>query len=143
MLNSGILNPHVLSLPARVRHTNTPVIADRGFSFWPRIETVDLSFHDDVPTVLKVLKGIPARGVRVNSPTPASSPRSRIAASFFTRTARRRRVPGATLGHTPMGRFGENAELVGSAVFLTSGQASSFATGIDLRVDGGFLSQTI
>jgi NAD(P)-dependent dehydrogenase (short-subunit alcohol dehydrogenase family) len=42
-----------------------------------------------------------------------------------------------------MGRFGESKELVGAAVFLASPQAASFVTGIDLRVDGGFLSQTI
>ena len=35
MLKTGILNPAVLSLLARVRHTNTLVIADRGFPFWP------------------------------------------------------------------------------------------------------------
>ena len=55
MLKTGILNPHVLNLLARVRHTNTLVIADRGFPFWPQIETVDLSLVDDVPTVLQVL----------------------------------------------------------------------------------------
>ena len=58
MLKSGVLNPHVLSLLARVRHTNTLVIADRGFPFWPTIETVDLSLVDDVPTVLQVLGAI-------------------------------------------------------------------------------------
>ena len=58
MLKSGILNPHVLSLLARVRHTNTLVIADRGFPFWPTIETVDLSLVDDVPTVLQMLEAI-------------------------------------------------------------------------------------
>jgi len=47
------------------------------------------------------------------------------------------------LGHTPMGRFGDAHELVGAAVFLASPRAASFVTGIDLRVDGGFLSQTI
>ena len=40
MLKSGILNPALLELLARVRHTNTFVIADRGFPFWPQIETV-------------------------------------------------------------------------------------------------------
>ncbi len=55
MLKTGILNPHVLSLLARVRHTNTLVIADRGFPFWPAIETVDISLVDDVPTVRQVL----------------------------------------------------------------------------------------
>ena len=58
MLRSGILNPHVNDLLSRVRHTNTLVIADRGFPFWPRIETVDLSLVDDIPKVLDVLNAI-------------------------------------------------------------------------------------
>lgn len=58
MLKTGILNPHVLSLISRVRHTNTLVIADRGFPFWPMIETVDLSLVDGVPTVLQVLAAV-------------------------------------------------------------------------------------
>lgn len=58
MLKTGILNPHVLALLARVRHTNTLVIADRGFPFWPQIETVDLSLVDNVPTVLDVLNAL-------------------------------------------------------------------------------------
>ncbi len=60
MLNNGILNPQILSLLARVRHTNALVIADRGFPFWPGIETVDLSLVDDVPTVLQVLAAVRA-----------------------------------------------------------------------------------
>lgn len=58
MLKTGLLNPHVLSLIARVRHTNTLVIADRAFPSWPMIETVDLSLVDGVPTVLQVLAAI-------------------------------------------------------------------------------------
>ncbi len=58
MLAKGILNPHVLSLLARVRHTNMLVISDRGFPFWPMIETVDLSLVDGVPTVLQVLTAV-------------------------------------------------------------------------------------
>lgn len=58
MLRTGILNPHVLSLLSRIRHTNTLVISDRGFPFWPQIETVDLSLVDDIPTVLQVLTAI-------------------------------------------------------------------------------------
>jgi D-ribose pyranase len=58
MLRTGILNPHLNSLLSRVRHTNTLVIADRGFPFWPRIETIDISLVDDIPTVLDVLKAI-------------------------------------------------------------------------------------
>lgn len=58
MLTGKILNPHLLSLLARVRHTNALVIADRGFPFWPEIETVDISLVDDVPTVLQVLAAV-------------------------------------------------------------------------------------
>jgi D-ribose pyranase len=58
MLNLKILNPALLSLLARIRHTNTLVIADRGFPFWPQIETLDLSVCNDVPTVLQVLTAI-------------------------------------------------------------------------------------
>lgn len=58
MLKSGILNPSINSLLSRVRHTNTLVIADRGFPFWPGIETVDISLVDDIPRVLGVLRAI-------------------------------------------------------------------------------------
>ena len=50
MLQTGILNPHLLDLLARVRHTNTLVIAD-----WAEIETVDISLTRGIPTVLDVL----------------------------------------------------------------------------------------
>jgi D-ribose pyranase len=58
MLKTGILNPHILSLLARVRHTNTIVISDRGFPFWPQIETVDISLCDNTPGVLDVLRAL-------------------------------------------------------------------------------------
>jgi D-ribose pyranase len=58
MLKTGILNPAINSLISRVRHTNTLVIADRGFPFWPQIETVDISLVDGIPRVLDVLKAI-------------------------------------------------------------------------------------
>ena len=58
MLISGILNPALNSLLARVRHTNSLVIADRGFPLWPSVETVDISLVDDVPTVLQVLTAV-------------------------------------------------------------------------------------
>ncbi|NLL48225.1 MAG: SDR family oxidoreductase [Firmicutes bacterium] len=43
------------------------------------------------------------------------------------------------LEHTPMGRFGEPADLVGTALWLVS-DASRFVTGIVVPVDGGFSS---
>jgi len=41
------------------------------------------------------------------------------------------------LQHTPMGRFGEPEDLIGTAVWLAS-DASRFVTGIVVPVDGGF-----
>ncbi len=61
MVRTGILNPQINSLLSRVRHTNTLLITDRGFPYWPTIETVDLSLVDDIPRVLDVL-----RAIRVN-----------------------------------------------------------------------------
>jgi D-ribose pyranase len=58
MLKGGILNPAINSLISRVRHTNTLVISDRGFPFWPMIETVDITLVDGIPTVLQVLNAI-------------------------------------------------------------------------------------
>jgi D-ribose pyranase len=61
MLKHGILNPALNHLLARVRHTNTLVIADRGFPFWPSIETVDITLVDDIPTVADVLRAVKAQ----------------------------------------------------------------------------------
>ncbi len=55
MLKYGILNPALASLLCRFRHTNCLVIADRGFPFWPQLETVDISLTDNIPTVRQVL----------------------------------------------------------------------------------------
>jgi NAD(P)-dependent dehydrogenase (short-subunit alcohol dehydrogenase family) len=41
------------------------------------------------------------------------------------------------VGHTPMGSFGDGADLIGTAVWLAS-DASRFVTGITVPVDGGF-----
>jgi NAD(P)-dependent dehydrogenase (short-subunit alcohol dehydrogenase family) len=47
------------------------------------------------------------------------------------------------MGHTPMGRFGDSRELVGAALLLASNAASSFITGHEMVVDGGYSSMTI
>jgi len=60
MINTGLLNPQILSLLARVRHTNALVISDRGFPFWPEIETVDISVVDNLPTVLQLIAAVRA-----------------------------------------------------------------------------------
>jgi NAD(P)-dependent dehydrogenase (short-subunit alcohol dehydrogenase family) len=47
------------------------------------------------------------------------------------------------MSHTPMNRFGEARELVGAALLLASNAASSFITGHEMVVDGGYASMTI
>jgi NAD(P)-dependent dehydrogenase (short-subunit alcohol dehydrogenase family) len=71
------------------------------------------------------------RGVRVNSISPgytATPMNTRPEMVHQTREFERQ---------TPMGRMASVDEMVGPAIFLAS-DASSFCTGIDLLVDGGF-----
>jgi len=42
------------------------------------------------------------------------------------------------LSHTPMGKFGEPGDLLGALLWLVSGNASGFVTGIVVPIDGGF-----
>ncbi len=83
------------------------------------------------------------KGVRVNSISPGFFPAEQNLRLLFNADGSTTPRAAAILGHTPMARFGESDELAGAVIFLASPQASSFVTGSDLRVDGGFLSQTI
>jgi NAD(P)-dependent dehydrogenase (short-subunit alcohol dehydrogenase family) len=84
-----------------------------------------------------------SKNVRVNTITPGFFPAEQNRRLLFnedgTPTARAKSI----LGHTSMGRFGESEELMGAVIFLASSRASGFVTGSDIRVDGGYLSQTI
>lgn len=42
------------------------------------------------------------------------------------------------LTHTPMGRFGEPEELLGTLLWLVSNEASGFVNGVVVPIDGGF-----
>ncbi len=83
------------------------------------------------------------RGVRVNSITPGFFPAEQNRKLLFEEDGSPTPRAASILEHTPMKRFGEAEELVGAALFLASHRASSFVTGADIQVDGGFLSQTI
>jgi D-ribose pyranase len=109
VLKTGILNPDINSLLSRVRHTNTLVIADRGFPYWPQIETVDISLVDNIPRVLEVFEAIKANFVvgkiwmaeefkRVNEADTVRSFEQQfgsIAPSFEPHEQFKRRVPSA------------------------------------------------
>ena len=81
--------------------------------------------------------------IRVNSITPGFFPGEQNRRLLFNEDGTATPRGQVILGHTPMARFGNPTELAGATVFLASEKASGFVTGIDLRVDGGFLSQTI
>jgi NAD(P)-dependent dehydrogenase (short-subunit alcohol dehydrogenase family) len=83
------------------------------------------------------------KGVRVNTITPGFFPAEQNRSLLFNPDGSPTPRTQSILGHMPMARFGEPKELVGAAVFLASHAASSYVTGTDIRVDGGFLSQTI
>jgi NAD(P)-dependent dehydrogenase (short-subunit alcohol dehydrogenase family) len=82
-------------------------------------------------------------GVRVNSITPGFFPAGQNRKLLFNEDGTPNDRTKQIWNHTPMGRFGEPQELVGAAIFLASHKASGFVTGTDIRVDGGFLCQTI
>src|SRR6059036_2543004 len=83
------------------------------------------------------------KGVRVNTITPGFFPAEQNRKLLFNDDGSPAARTKSVWAHTPMGRFGEPRELVGACLFLASPAASSFVTGADIRVDGGFLSQTI
>lgn len=82
-------------------------------------------------------------GVRVNSITPGFFPADQNRKLLFNEDGSPTPRARAILGHTPLGRFGRAEEIAGAAIFLASAKAASFITGTDIRVDGGFLAQTI
>lgn len=76
-------------------------------------------------------------GVRVNALRPGFFPTEWNKKNFLTDD----RIADI-LRHTPMSRFGDPQELCGAAQWLIS-DASSFVTGSEVIVDGGFSCQTI
>jgi NAD(P)-dependent dehydrogenase (short-subunit alcohol dehydrogenase family) len=82
-------------------------------------------------------------GVRVNSISPGFFPAEQNRRMLYnedgTPTPRTMQI----MAHTPMARFGDPDELVGATVFLASPRASSFVTGADIAVDGGYTATTI
>lgn len=122
MLKTGLLNPQVLSLLARTRHTNTLVIADRGFPFWPELETIDLSLVDDVPTVLQVLAAIRPNFV-ISEAFMAAEFLS--ANSPATRKAFTQALKGVKLTHEPHVAFKQR--LAGAIGLIRTGDTIQYA----------------
>ncbi|MDG1897859.1 MAG: SDR family oxidoreductase [Fuerstiella sp.] len=83
------------------------------------------------------------KGVRVNAISPGFFPAEQNRALLFNEDGSYTERGGQIIGHTPMARFGSPEELAGAVVWLASRKASSFVTGQNIVVDGGFVSTTI
>ena len=77
-------------------------------------------------------------GIRINAIAPGFFVTRQNRALLFnpegTPTARTKKI----LSQTPMERFGEPEELIGTLLWLISAEASGFVNGVVIPVDGGF-----
>src|SRR5438445_1282379 len=83
------------------------------------------------------------KGVRVNAITPGFFPAEQNRRMLLKEDGTYTERGQAIIGHTPMGRFGDPKELAGAVIWLAAPKASSFVTGQNIVVDGGFASITI
>jgi NAD(P)-dependent dehydrogenase (short-subunit alcohol dehydrogenase family) len=83
------------------------------------------------------------KGVRVNAISPGFFPADQNRALLFREDGSYTERGGQIIGHTPMGRFGNASELAGAVIWLAAQKASSFVTGQNIVVDGGFSATTI
>ena len=77
-------------------------------------------------------------GIRVNAIAPGFFSTKQNAKLLFNEDGTPTARTGKILAATPMGRFGESEELIGSLLFLLNNDAAGFITGVVLPVDGGF-----
>ena len=145
-LNGGVLFPCQVFGPQMVAAGRGSIINIASVSAHIPLSRV-VSYSASKAAVLSMTQFLSRewaqKGVRVNSITPGFFPAEQNKKLLFNDDGTPTPRAESIMGHTPMGRFGEAKELIGAALFLASQEASSFVTGTDIRVDGGFLSQTI
>ncbi|MGI6040214.1 MAG: SDR family oxidoreductase, partial [Eubacteriales bacterium] len=77
-------------------------------------------------------------GIRVNAIAPGFFTTDQNRALLFNEDGTPTARTGKILAATPMNRFGESEELIGTLLYLISNEASGFVTGVVIPVDGGF-----
>ena len=77
-------------------------------------------------------------GIRVNAIAPGFFVTNQNRALLFNEDGTPTPRTGKILRSTPMGRFGEAEELLGTVEWLLDAEKSGFVTGITVPVDGGF-----
>ena len=79
-------------------------------------------------------------GIRVNALAPGFFVTNQNRDLLFNPDGTPSARAGKILAATPMGRFGEAEELVGTLLFLVNNEAAGFITGVVIPIDGGFSS---
>lgn len=77
-------------------------------------------------------------GIRVNAIAPGFLSTAQNRALLWNDDGTPTERTGKIIAATPMGRFGEAEELLGSVLFLANDRAAGFITGVVLPIDGGF-----
>lgn len=77
-------------------------------------------------------------GVRCNAIAPGFFSTAQNAKLLFNEDGTPTARTGKILAGTPMGRFGEIDELIGTLLYLLNEDASGFVNGVVIPVDGGF-----
>lgn len=77
-------------------------------------------------------------GIRVNAIAPGFFSTEQNRALLWNADGSPTARSGKILSATPMGRFGEPEELIGTLLYLVDERASGFVTGVCIPVDGGF-----
>lgn len=81
-------------------------------------------------------------GIRVNAVAPGFFVNDRSKKILYTPEGGLSKRGENIMNHTPMARFGEAKELLGSVLWLLDDEKAAFVTGITVPVDGGFLAHS-
>ena len=112
---------------------NSSIVVDKGLSAHGAYGATKAALRSLAKTWTVELK---ERGIRVNTLSPGATD-TPIIDGQFTSKAQADAAKEVFSSLTPMGRLGRPEELASAVLFLAS-DASSYITGIDLPVDGGF-----
>jgi NAD(P)-dependent dehydrogenase (short-subunit alcohol dehydrogenase family) len=112
---------------------NASIVADKGLPAHGAYGATKAALRSLAKTWTVELKD---RGIRVNTVSPGATD-TPIIDGQFTSKEQADAAKEVFSSKTPLGRLGRPEELAAAALFLAS-DGSSYVTGIDLPVDGGF-----
>jgi NAD(P)-dependent dehydrogenase (short-subunit alcohol dehydrogenase family) len=112
---------------------NSSIVVDKGLPAHGAYGATKAALRSLAKTWTVELKD---RGIRVNTLSPGATD-TPIIDGQFTSKAQAEAAKEAFSSRTPLGRLGRPEELAAAVLFLAS-DGSSYITGIDLPVDGGF-----